>query len=257
MIADGVHHLSSSVHQIHDPRRQPRLLQELHRPAHREGHLFRRLEHERVAGHDGERQKPHRHHRRKIERCDRRTHAERLPHDMAVDPLRDVLEARSLHQRRRSARDLDTLDAAPYAAARFVDGLAVFGGDDPRHFVEVLLQLRFQAVEHLRPRVHRRVPPGRKRMRRREHGRIDIRGCRERGAADDFADRRVVHVEELGGLSLHPAPADEVVEDRGLGRDCNVRHWELPLPGNVHYQLSSLKSQLSKGSLLRVDRVES
>ena len=48
---------------------------------------------------------------------------------MTVDAHRDVLEAEALHQRRRAARDLHALDAAPHAAARFVERLAVLGRD--------------------------------------------------------------------------------------------------------------------------------
>jgi hypothetical protein len=54
--------------------------------------------------------------------------------------LRDVFQAIALHERRRAARHLDALDAAPDAAARLVERLAVLGGDDARHLLEVLFE---------------------------------------------------------------------------------------------------------------------
>ena len=68
-------------------------------------------------------------------------------------PVRDVLERRTHHQRRRAARHFDALDAAAHAAARLVQRLAVLGRDDAGQFVEVLLEQRLEPVEDLRARV--------------------------------------------------------------------------------------------------------
>ena len=45
-------------------------------------------------------------------------------------PRGDVLEAVAHQHRRRAARDLDAFDAAPHAAARLVERLAVLGRHD-------------------------------------------------------------------------------------------------------------------------------
>ena len=94
------------------------------------------------------------------------TDAERLADDVAVDAGRDVLEAEALHQRRRAARHLDALDAAPDAAARLVERLAVLGGDGAGELFEMLLRSScLELVEDLRARVDRRVAPAGKRVR--------------------------------------------------------------------------------------------
>src|SRR6185503_18070293 len=50
----------------------------------------------------------------------------------------------------------------------------------------------------------------------RQPGNASVAGG-ERRPADDVADGRIVHVEEIGGPGLHPAPADEVVECLNAG----------------------------------------
>ena len=193
--------------------RQVASAQQLHHLALRERHLFGRFQHERITGGDGERQEPHRHHRREIEGRDRRAHAERLAHHVTVDAGRDVLEAEALHQRRRAARHFDALDAATHAAARLVEGLAMFGGDDARHLLEMFLEQRLEPVEHLRACVDRRIPPGRERLGRGLHRRVNVSAGRQRRPSNDVADRRVVHVEKLSGAGVDPPPADEIVEN--------------------------------------------
>ncbi len=44
--------------------------------------------------------------------------ADRLADHVGVDPARDVLEVRALHERGDAGRDLDALDAAAHLAAR-------------------------------------------------------------------------------------------------------------------------------------------
>ena len=92
MVADRIDHFATAVDQVDDAGGQIALLQQIDHLALRQRHLLRRFQHEGVAGDDRERQEPERHHRRKIERGDRRTDAERLADDVAIDPFRDVLE---------------------------------------------------------------------------------------------------------------------------------------------------------------------
>ena len=212
MIANRVHDVGAAVDDVHDAGRQPALREQLGHLALRERHLLGRLQHERIAGDDRERQEPHRHHRRKVERRDGGAHAQRLSHDVAVDSGRDVLERRALHQRGRTAGHLDALDAAPDAAPRFVERLAVLRGDSPRQLVEVLFHQRFELVEHLRPGIDGRVTPRGKRTRSRLNGGIDIDGRGQRRATDQFADGRVPYLEKIVRVCGDPASADEVVE---------------------------------------------
>jgi len=95
---------------------------------------------------------------------------------VAVDTGRDVFEPGPLHERRCAARHLDALDPAAHAAARLIERLAVLGGDDAGHLLEVQLEQRLELVQHLRAGVHGRVAPGWERARRRLDGRIHIVG---------------------------------------------------------------------------------
>ena len=130
--------VAATLHQVGDARRQVALRQQLEHPLHGQRHLLRGFQDERVAAHHRERQKSQRHHRGKVERRDGGAHANRLPHHHAVDAAGDVFEAVSHEERRRAARDLDALDAAAQAAARFVERLAVLGRDDAGDLLEVV-----------------------------------------------------------------------------------------------------------------------
>jgi hypothetical protein len=100
----------------------------------------------------------------------------------------------------------------PHATARFVQGLAVLGGHGARKLFEVLFEQGLEFVKHLRAGIDRRVSPRRKRAGCRLHRCVNI-GCRrERCASDDVANRRIVDVEEIGGVGFQPAAADEIVE---------------------------------------------
>ena len=91
--------------------------------------LLRRLEHERVAAGDRDREHPQRHHRREVERRDPGDHAERLADRVGVDAGGDVLGVAALEQVRDAAGELDHLDAAGDLAERVGVDLAVLGGD--------------------------------------------------------------------------------------------------------------------------------
>ena len=164
VIADRLDDFLAAVDQIDDAGRQVALLEQLEHPLLRQRHLLRRLQDERVAADDRERQKPQRHHRRKVERRDRGADANRLAHRDAVDAARDVLEAVAHEHRRRAARDLDALDAAAQAAARFVQRLAVLGRDDARDLLEVLFEQLLELEHRLRALDRRRFAPARERL---------------------------------------------------------------------------------------------
>ena len=147
MVAEGFDDFLAAVDEVDDARRQVALLEQLEDALLREWHLLGRLEDEGVAARHGEGQEPQRHHRGEVERRNRGAHADGLPHRDAVDAVGDVLESVSHEHRRRAAGDLDALDAATQAAARLVERLAVFGGDDPRDLLEVVLE-QLPQLEH-------------------------------------------------------------------------------------------------------------
>jgi hypothetical protein len=166
---------------------------------------------------------PERHHRREVERSDRRADSHGLPEDVAVDAGGDLLEAVAGGERGRPAGDLDALDAAAHAPARLVERLAVLGRDDPRELLEVVLE-KLPEAEH-RPRAQngRRIAPGGERLLRRGDGGRQVLPGREGSARDRRSRRGIVDVERLGGTRSDPLSAEEVFEDRGLRRSRTPR----------------------------------
>src|SRR6185295_2146092 len=76
------------------------------------GVALRRLENECVAACDGEREHPHRHHDREIERRDARAYAEWLAHRVTVHPGADLFGVLTLEQMGNAAGKLDDFDSA-------------------------------------------------------------------------------------------------------------------------------------------------
>ena len=113
VIAQRVHRLAPSVHQIDHALRQACFLDQFHRPPHGQWHALRRLHHKRVPTRDRVRQEPIRNHRRKIEGHDRRNHTERLADQRLVHSRRNVFQVVPLHQYGCSAGNLYVLDGAP------------------------------------------------------------------------------------------------------------------------------------------------
>ena len=214
-----------AVHEVDDAGRHD-ALQELEHPLHGERVLLRRLADERVPARDGERQEPHWHHEREVERRDRGEDADRLADHVGVDPARDVLEVRALHQRGDAGGDLDALDAAPNLAGCVLDRLAVVAGDEERELVQSPLQpvLELEACAGALDR--RRRAPARERVAGGPYRLVDVRRAGERHRSEKLAVRRVRHVERLDALGLDPAASDVVLEglrcDPGLLLD--LRH---------------------------------
>ena len=73
------------MHQIDDALRQANLIQDVADQFRGERNLLGRFKNERVAAHDGEGQKPHRHHGRKIEGRDGGADADGLANRLGVN----------------------------------------------------------------------------------------------------------------------------------------------------------------------------
>ena len=86
----------------------------------------------------------------------------------------------------------------------------MFGGDNPRDFLEVVLEQLPQFEHRSRAGDGRRFAPSWKGGGRRLHRGVDLGLRGERRASDDFATRGVVYGHEVAGRGRCPAAADEV-----------------------------------------------
>ena len=138
------------------------LFEQLEDAHHRERHALRRLQYERVAGGNRVGQEPERNHRRKIERRDRRDHAERLADHHFVDAARHVFEVVALHQVGIPQATSTFSMARRSSALRSAKRLSVFHRDDAGQLVHMLFEQHFQLEERLDAIFRRRRPPPRK-----------------------------------------------------------------------------------------------
>ena len=118
---------------------------------------LRRLQHERVAARDRDREHPQRHHRGKVERRDARAHAERLAQREAVHVGADVLAELALQQMRNARGELDHLDAARDLAFGVGERLAVLLRDDLREVLAVRVHQLAEAHQDARAAQRRRA----------------------------------------------------------------------------------------------------
>ena len=139
VLQETVHGRLVALHDVEDAVRQTRLGGELGQPVGGRGVLLAGLEHEGVAAGDRQREHPHRHHGREVERRDARDHAERLADRGDVDPGGNLSGQLAL-ELRDPARQLHDLHAARDLAQRVGVHLAVLGGDQLGDLVTVGVQ---------------------------------------------------------------------------------------------------------------------
>ena len=104
------------MHDVEHAIGQAGFLEQLGKPDRRRRIALRRLQHERVAARDRDREHPARHHHREVERRDARDHAERLTQIPVVDAAADLVGEVGLQQIRNAASELDDFDAAHHFA---------------------------------------------------------------------------------------------------------------------------------------------
>lgn len=133
VVQQGVHSLLVTVHDIDDVGWQARLAPQLRHGIGCGGILLGGLDDDRIAGGDGDRNEPHRHHRREVERRDHADDAERLQQGVGVDIGGHALGMPALEQVWDAAGEFDNLQAASDFAQRIGEHLAMLGGDQGRN----------------------------------------------------------------------------------------------------------------------------
>ena len=139
---ERVDRLAVAVHDVQHARGRAGLGHELGQPQRAAGILLRGLQDERVPARDRDREHPHRHHGREVERRDAGGDAERLAQRPAVDAAADRVAVLALQQLRDAAGELDDLEPARDLAARIGEHLAVLARDEGGELAGVLLDER-------------------------------------------------------------------------------------------------------------------
>jgi len=203
-----------ALHDVEDAIGQTGFLEQIGHEQRRRRIALARLQNERVARRDRDREHPARHHARKVERRDARDDAERLARRPVVHARRDLFGVVALQQLRNAACEFDHVDAARHFTLRIREDLAVLGGDDRGEFVAMLVH-QFEELQHdARAADRRRVAPGRERGFRARDGCIDIGGFTEHELARTLARRGIEHRLRARGRAMR-ALAVNVMNDVG------------------------------------------
>ena len=186
---------------VEHPVGQAGFLPQLGQPVGGRGVLLARLEDDGVAGRDRDREEPHRHHRREVERRDDPDDAQRLPDRGHVDLGGGVLGHAALEQVRQAAGQLDDLLAAGDLAERVGEHLAVFAGDDLGGLVLAFVEQFPEPEQHLGAAGQGHVPPPRERGGGGGDHRLRVGPGGQRDLLGDPAGGRVVHRRRCGPTS--------------------------------------------------------
>ncbi len=155
--------------------------------------------------------------------------ADRLPDHVGVDPARDVLEVRPLHQRRDAGGNLDALDPAPDLAGRVLDRLSVVPGDDGGELVLARLSSRYLSSKHARARSTGGVERQAGKASRAARTAASTSAAPESGTEPSVSPLAgLVTRHRLGPLGLDPASSDEVLQ----GLESRPRACPRPAPSS-------------------------
>ena len=213
VVEQGVHDVDGAVHEVqHAVGQAAVVVDHVEDELLRQRHLLGRLQDERVAAGDRERQEPERHHRREVERHDGGADAHRLADRLAVDVAGDVLEDAALHRLGDGGRRLDHLDHAADLGARVGQGLAHLAGDRPGQLVGVGVDHLAQAEQPAGALDHGPGAPLGQRRPGGLDGRVDVGRARQGHAGEDLSGGGVSDVALLAGGRGHPAAPDVVSE---------------------------------------------
>ena len=203
-----------ALEDVEDTVGQAGLLPQLGQPEGRRRVLLARLEHHRVAGRDGDREEPHRHHRREVEGADDAHHAERRALGVHVDAGRRAVAVPALEQVGDAAGELHDLLAAGDLAERVGVHLAVLGGDQVGELALAAVEQLAEGEEHLRAGGQRGLPPRLGGTRRGGDDGGGVRLVGQRDPAGDLAGGGVGDVGPPVGGAVE-ATAVRPVRDRG------------------------------------------
>ena len=212
MIENSVDRLLVAVHDVEHALRQTGFLQKFPDEEGRGRVPFRRLQDKGIPARDRDREHPHRHHDREVERSDPRHDAERLPVRPAVDVRSDVAAELALQKVRDPARKIDHVDTALQFSEGIGMRLAVLTRNRPCDIVRPALQEVLELEQNLGPLHRRHRTPGRSCRFRRCDGGCDFRAGRERQVGDRFSRCRIENLRDAGRRRRDLAAVDGILD---------------------------------------------
>ena len=228
MIEQAVDDVDRAIHEVHDAvGKSTVLVDQVEHELLGERHLLRWLEYERVPARDRKRQEPERHHRREVERADRRAHTDRLADRLAVDRGGDVFENAPLHRLRHRAGGLDHLDRPADLGPGVGKRLSHLARDRPGDLVLMGLEHLAEAKQPPATLDHRALAPIGVGGAGGGDGGVNIGATRERHAREHLTVGGIADVKILLGDRRYPRSVDVVTEQPGFR--CRRRHVHRPL----------------------------
>ena len=204
MLQDRVNSLPGPVDEVEDTVGQTGLLEQLAEPDSGERRPLGGLEDVSVPGAYGDGQGPQGHHAREVEWRYGRHHPQRVAVGGVVYPPGHVPHRLAHKERRHPAGELHHLDSPAHLTGGVLGVLAVLQGHEVPQLLEVLLEERLEAEEHLGALHHRRPRPAREGRLGRLHRPVDVLPARERRLGYDLAGGRVVDGLGLAPVALLP-----------------------------------------------------
>ena len=197
VVENRIDGIARTVHQVDNALRKAGLFNQPEQRLHRHRNFFRGFHDAGIAAGQRVGQKPHRDHRREVERTDDGGDSDRLANHEFVNARGDVLRVISLQQDGHTAGNFDILDSALQLAPRFSKGLAAFERGGACDVVKVALQQGFQLVKELRAIVRRRAAPRGIGLGSGVGRGGNFRGAAKRSSRQRLAGRWVDHVQRF------------------------------------------------------------
>ena len=160
VVTNGIHHVFAAVDHIQHAGWNACLQRQFDQTHGDHRVLLRWLQHKSVAGGNGHGEHPQRNHGGEVERCDARTHTQRLQQGVGVDATGHVVGQLTQLQVADAGGVFHHLQAAEHVTFGVGQGLALFGGKDGGQLGHVFADELLVLQEDAGASANRRLAPG-------------------------------------------------------------------------------------------------
>mmetsp|Transcript_29542 Transcript_29542/g.84217 ORF Transcript_29542/g.84217 Transcript_29542/m.84217 type:complete len:503 (-) Transcript_29542:51-1559(-) len=209
VVAEEVHRVVRAMHDIEHAGGQAAIVRHLRQHQRRHGHPLRRLQQEGVARGDRGRVHPQWDHGGEVERADAADHAKWHPVGVNVHGGGHAGERLALHHRGHARGHLHNLEAPEDVSLGVRDRLALLPREELGELLGVVADGALVLVHDPGPRARRNCAPRLERLRAGVRGQPQLLRRALWRPRDELSGGRVVDVEQLRALRLHPLPVEE------------------------------------------------